>query len=140
MRSILLATLVLGCGAGVMSATVLSQPPDACLTIPAEDVSLQNCAAIGLDNTNGLSQTFQGYSSDTGPVLDLTAIPPAPDGATQDADVTSARPWIRGPEPPAALLAVSGFAWIGLLIRRRCPGAKHRSRRRRLDYTVRQMA
>jgi hypothetical protein len=123
-----------------MGAIVPSQPPDACLTISAEDVSLQNCAAIDLSNAGGLGQTLQGYSSDTGPVLDLTAIPPAPDRAPHDADVTSAKPWIRGPEPPAALLAVSGFAWIGLLIRRRRPGAKHRSRRRRLDYTIRQMA
>jgi hypothetical protein len=124
-----------------MGATVPSQPPDACLPIPAEDVSLQNCAAIDLSNAGGLSQTLQGYSSDTGPVLDLTTIPPAPDRASHDADVMSAKPWIRGPEPPAALLAVSGFAWIGLLIRRRRrPGARHRSRRRRLVYTIRQMA
>jgi hypothetical protein len=115
-----MATLVLCCGAGVMGATALSQPPDAvpgCPTIPAEDVSPQNCAVIDLGNTDGLSQTFQG--------------------ASPDADVSSAKPWIRGPEPPAALLAVSGFAWIGLLIRRR---RAHGSRRRRLDYTVRQMA
>jgi hypothetical protein len=123
MRSILLVTLVLGCGVGVMSATVLSQPPDVvpgCLTTSAEDLYLQNCAMIAVTGTDGLSQNFQS--------------------ASQDEDITSAKPWIRGPEPPAALLAVSGFAGIGLLIRRRRSGAKHGSLRRRLDYTVRQMA
>jgi MYXO-CTERM domain-containing protein len=120
MRSILLVTLVLGCGAGVMSATALSQPSDACLTTSADVLSLQDCAVIDLASTVGLSQILQG--------------------APQDEDVTPAKPWISGPEPPAALLAVSGFAGIGLLIRRRRPGAKRGSLRRRLEYTVRLMA
>jgi hypothetical protein len=141
MRSVMLVTLVLGCGVAAMGATV-SQPPDAapgCLTMPADDASLQNCAGIDLGNAARLSRTLQGYNSDTGSVFDLAMIPR--DRSLQNADQASAKPWIRGPEPRTALLAVSGFAWIGLLIRRRRrPGARHRSRRRRLVYTMRQMA
>jgi hypothetical protein len=142
MRSVVLLTLVFGCGACAMDATVMSQPPDVapgCLTIPVDDVSRQNCAMIDLSDAGGLSRTSRGSGFDTGHFLDLAAIPPAPDRSLQDADVTSAKPWIRGPEPRTALLAVSGFACIALLSwRRRISRARRRSRRH--VYTIRQMA
>jgi hypothetical protein len=144
MRSAILVSLVLGCGAGVAGATV--QPPPLaiapnCLAIPAEDVSSLICAAVDLGNFGALSQTLQGFSFDIEAAAspDPLAAIADPDRVPQDADVTSGKPRIRGPEPSTVALAGGGLLCIALLAWcRRISRAIRRTRRH--VYTIRQMA
>jgi hypothetical protein len=144
MRSAIQLTLLLGCGALSMAATVPSEPIEGtlgCLALPAEDVSLKVCAAIELGNFGALSETLRSLTYDT-----EAAAPPDPpvtmaelDRMPLFTDVTADKPWLRGPEPPAALLAASGFVCLALLNwRRRISRTIQRSKRRL--YTTRGLA
>jgi hypothetical protein len=118
-----------------MGTTVPSPFPEAapdCLTI-------QICAAVDLGDFSGSSQTLQAFTFDSElePGLRLTL--DQPDRAPQGADVTADKPWVRGPEPPAAALALSGVVFITLSKWRRRRSAAGRRCRRRV-YTIRQMA
>ncbi len=89
----------------------------------------------------GVGETMQGFAFDVDPESDKDAakIPADLTPAPGSADVSSGKPWTRGPEPPAAALAAGGFALIALLSwRRRLSSATHRTRRR--VYTIREMA
>lgn len=134
----MLVTLLLGCGAGAPGATVPRQIPDTapgCLTIPAEDNSLMLCAAIDAGNFGTLSETLQGFmfEPETESALDSA------ETAFVSADVAPNKPWLRGPEPPALVLFVSGLAFIAFSKWRRRRFATRRLRQR-VDYAIRQMA
>lgn len=124
MRSAMLLTVLLGCGWAASGATMLSlSPGDAppCLTVPEEVVSIDLCVVAPMDSAGLTIESPTEFALDTEsePVVD--------------------KPWIQGPEPPAALLAAGGFACIALLhYRRRLSESIHRSRRR--VYTIRRMA
>jgi hypothetical protein len=135
----MLLTLVLGCGAGAMATTAPALSPDAA---SPDWFTIQICAAIDLGDFSGPGQTLHAFTFDSElePSLRLTLDPPDSDRAPLGANVNGGKPWVRGPEPPAAALALSGVVFIALSKwRRRRSGASRRCQRRRV-YTIRQMA
>lgn len=149
MRSAMRATLLLGCGLSAMGSTVRLQAPDfvtlaipGCHSRPGYDPSGGGlCSTTELGSFGASGETMQGFAFDVDPESDKDAakIPADLTPAPGSADVSSGKPWTRGPEPPAAALAAGGFALIALLSwRRRLSSATHRTRRR--VYTIREMA
>lgn len=100
------------------------------------------CGASELGSFGAISEVLQGFTFtlDTEPVAGPTKIPQDIDPAPGSADAAKDKAWILGPEPPAALLALSGVAFIGLAKWRRRSARRQRVLRKRLEYTVRQMA
>ena len=119
MRSAIL--FLLSCASGAIAATLPALPAgeaSECAAIPVAVVSDDVCTSPEIFMLDADGQRTTGFA--------LTVSDDVPD-----------KSWIQGAEPPAAFLAVSGFACIGLLSWRRRLAA---SLRRRPVYTIRQMA